>query len=82
PAAVFEQSFRINDGVDSRWTPIYHIDRKRKVTFKFLSDDIPNPRALFFIHGRRYICEKITATFTEDGMSQLLKGEFWPLLDD
>lgn len=36
---------------------------------------------LFFVRGKRYVCEKITATFTENGMSQLLKGEFWPLLD-
>lgn len=80
--AVYSRSMRINDGEDPRWQPFHNIDRTRKVTFKFLSDDIPNPRALFYIHGRRYICEKITATFTEDGMSQLLKGEFWPLLDD
>lgn len=80
--AIYGRSLRINDGADTRWVPYYNIDRTRKVTFKFLADDIPNPRALFFIHGRRYVCEKITATFTEDGMSQLLKGEFWPLLDD
>lgn len=82
PSAFYAFSLRINDPNDQRWTPYYSIDRTRKVTFKFLSDDIPNPRAMFYIHGRRYICEKITATFTEDGMSQLLKGEFWPLLDD
>lgn len=63
-------------------TPLYNPDKKRKFSFSFISDNIPNPRALFFIKGRRYICEKITATFTDDGMSQLLKGEFWPLLDD
>lgn len=82
PVRVFSQSLRINGGEDDRWMRYHQIDRTRKVTFKFLADDIPNPRALFHIHGRRYICEKITATFTEDGMSQLLKGEFWPLLDD
>ncbi len=82
PAAVYEKSLRINDACNPRWSPFYNIDRTRKVTFKFLSADIPNPRALFYIRGRRYICEKITATFSEDGMSQLLKGEFWPLLDD
>ena len=79
--AVYSRSMRINDGEDPRWMPYYSIDRTRKVTFKFLADDIPDPRAMFFVHGRRYICEKITATFTEGGMSQLLKGEFWPLLD-
>lgn len=51
-----------------------------KMKVSFLSDTIPNPRAVFFIHGQRYVCEKITATFTEDGMSQLLKGEFYPIV--
>lgn len=82
PSLLFDRNLRINECSDQRWIPFYEIDRTRKVTFKFLADDIPDPRALFFIHGRRYVCEKITATFTEDGMSQLLKGEFWPLLDD
>ncbi len=32
--------------------------------------------------SKRYICEKITATFhTENGMSQLLKGIFYPVKD-
>ncbi len=79
--AWFGSTLRINEGDDPRWTPYHQIDRTRKVTFKFLADDIPDPRAVFYIKGRRYICEKITATFAEDGMSQLLKGEFWPLLD-
>ena len=37
-------------------------------------------RSVFHIRGKRYICEKITATFTEkNGMSQLLKGVFYPM---
>lgn len=58
------------------------VDPKQKFKVSFLSDTIPNPRAIFFIRGQRYVCEKITATFTEDGMSRLLKGEFYPLADD
>lgn len=58
------------------------VDPRQKFKFSFLSDTIPNPRSIFNIAGHRYVCEKITATFTEDGMSQLLKGEFYPLLDD
>lgn len=57
-------------------------DPKQKYVFSWLSDTIPNPRAIFHIRGKRYLCEKITATFTEKGMSQLLKGEFYPLLDN
>lgn len=58
------------------------IDARQKFRFSWLGSEIPNPRAVFIIRGKRYICEKITATFTDHGMSQLLKGEFYPLLDD
>lgn len=58
------------------------IDSRQKFKFSFLSDSIPNPRSIFNIQGKRYICEKITATFTENGLSQLLKGEFYPLLEE
>lgn len=58
------------------------INPKQKFKFSWLGSEIPNARAIFNIRGKRYICEKITATFTEHGMSQLLKGEFYPLLDD
>lgn len=57
------------------------INPKRKYKFSWIGKSIPNPRAIFTIKGHRYLCEKITATFTEDGMSQLLKGEFYPVLD-
>lgn len=57
------------------------INARQKFKFSWIGNDIPNPRAIFHIRGKRYLCEKITATFTEDGMSQLLKGEFYPLLD-
>lgn len=57
------------------------IDPKRNTAFKFLSDTIPNVRAVFNIHGKKYVCEKITATFTEQGMTQLLKGEFYPIVE-
>lgn len=74
-------NLRLNDRSNPKRTAFHNIDQTRKVTFKFLSDDIPDPRALFYIRGRKYICEKITATFSGSGMSQLLKGEFFPLLD-
>lgn len=76
---VLPFNFRINDPKSSRYKAPHDIDTSTKVTFKFLADSIPNPRALFFIQGRRYVCEKITATFTDNGMSQLLKGEFYPV---
>ena len=61
---------------------LHSIDKRKKYKFSWLSDYIPDARAVFHIRGRRYLCEKITATFTENGMSQLLKGEFYPILED
>lgn len=58
------------------------INPSQKFKFSWISSDLPDPRAIFNIRGQRYVCEKITATFSTDGMSQLLKGEFYPLLED
>jgi hypothetical protein len=47
-----------------------------------LADKLPNVRAVFHINGQRYICEKLTATFTDGyGMSQLVKGVFYKIAD-
>lgn len=56
------------------------IDPEHKYTFKFLSDNVPNVRALYHIGGKDYICSKLTTTFNEFGRSQLIKGEFYRVL--
>lgn len=68
------------DGRDAINYPAYNVDLKKKYTFSFLSDKVPNPRAIFHIDGFRYICEKITATFTEQGLSKKMKGIFYKLI--
>lgn len=73
-------SLRLNDTKSQKRKIIHKIDTKSKSTFKFIADTMPDVRAVFLIRGKRYICEKITATISDDGMSQLFKGEFWPLL--
>lgn len=75
-------SMRLNNRYSNRRRIVHQIETKQKTTFKFLSDNIPDPRAVFFIRGKRYVCEKMTATFTENGMSQLIKGVFYPILED
>ena len=60
----------------------HEIDNSKKYTFSFFADVIPDPRALFFIEGGKYVCEKITATFHENtGKSQLLKGVFYRVME-
>ena len=75
-------SLRINDRQIRRGQIIHNIEPKMKTTFKFLSDNIPDVRSVFLIRGKRYVCEKMTATFTENGMSQLIKGVFYPIVED
>ena len=73
------------EGNDQQGVPlkyIYSIDNRKRYTFSFLADEIPNPRALFYIEGSRYVCEKITATFHEGtGKSQLLKISCFRVLE-
>lgn len=56
---------------------IIPIDGKKKYVFSWLSDEIPDVKSEFYIWGKRFLCEKISTTFTEDGRSKLLKGEFY-----
>lgn len=79
-AQHYDLSLRLDDGDFSRYAVGYRIDPTRKYTFKWIADTIPNPRALFYMRGKQYVCAQITATFTENGMSQLLKGEFYPVI--
>lgn len=53
------------------------IDGRVKYTVKFIADNVPDVGSVFLISGQQFLCKKITATFTEKGMSQMLKGEFY-----
>lgn len=57
--------------IDPRY--LYHIS--------FLSSDIPNVRGVYEFDGKRYLCQRLTARFTNEGMSQLIEGEFFPIID-
>ena len=52
----------------------YWVNQRRKYTFSFLSDTVPEVRSIFLIHGKKYLAEKITATLSaETGVSQVMK---------
>lgn len=81
--STFPFSLRLNDKFSGSHKPVYNIHTDRKYKFKFLyNEGIPDVRALFFIHGKRYIAEKITASFSENGVSQLMQLEAWQLIDE
>jgi len=56
------------------------IEGKQKYKYSFISSSIPNPRAVFYIQGQRYLCSQLTVSFKEDGRSQLIKGVFYKIL--
>ena len=53
------------------------IDGRVKFTVKFIANNIPDVGSVFIISGQQFLCKKITATITERGISQMLKGEFY-----
>lgn len=80
---IEENPYSLNlQGEGSLQAGLYHaINPKVKSQFKFLAQSIPDPRSIFIIKGKKYLCEKITATFHTEGMSQLLTGEFYPVVE-
>lgn len=61
----------------------HRIDQTIKYTFSFLLEDgvIPNVQSVFCIHGKKYLAEKITATFSGEGISQLVKMVAYRIID-
>lgn len=59
----------------------FSFDVKVKYTFKFLSKQMPDPRDIFIIRGKRYGCEKIEASVSVDGFDELMTGYFYEMTD-
>lgn len=56
------------------------IDALTKYEIKFIANDIPDVGSIFEIKGQLFLCKKISATISENGMSQMLKGEFYKII--
>lgn len=54
-------------------TSAHKVDHTQKFTFTFIADAVPDVRSIFLIHGKKYLAEKITATISENGLSQQMK---------
>lgn len=67
---------------DGKFAGIPKLNTHRKFEFSFISDSLPDVKSLFLIRGHFYVCEKLTATFSKNGMSQKIKGSFWRLIAD
>ena len=70
-------SLRLDDGVMKTLASNYAVDGKTTYQFKFLTDELLDPQRVYIIHGKRYLCKKLTYSFREEGRSKLVKGEFY-----
>lgn len=73
--------YSLNPGTDKSANAgiFVDIDKRIKYSFQFIMDKVPDVRAIFIIRGKRYLCEKLTVRFSNNGMSHLIKGEFYRL---
>lgn len=55
-------------------------DTSIKLCVSFVSDNILKPDTFFLIRNKKYVCEKIELTITEEGVSPLKKGYFYEAL--
>ena len=79
-----EVSLRLNNaayGMGKRLRDAKKIDCLHKYEVEFISDTLPQVRAVFIIHGKRYLCAQIKTDIDEQGMSQLKKGTFFRILE-
>ena len=70
-----------SDSSVSSYVSLPPLDESILYRFKFLGITIPSPTSIFLINGQRFACRRITAHFTVDGMSELLEGEFYRIID-
>ena len=56
------------------------IDTHKKYEFDFLSDRLPNVRAIFNIKGKKYLCAQIKLDIDENGLSQMKRGVFYRII--
>ncbi|MBQ9751454.1 MAG: hypothetical protein IJV81_01310 [Paludibacteraceae bacterium] len=57
------------------------VDETKLYRYKFLAKTLPSPTSVFLIKGKRYACLKLTAQITVKGMSELVEGEFYEIID-
>ena len=56
------------------------VDAHDLISFKFITDDIPDPSKIFIFHNKRYICKKIEMNVTDDGIDKEKTGYFNEIL--
>lgn len=54
-----------------------HAVTRTKLCISFLDDGIVDPEAIFVINNKKYVCEKIEYSISENGIDKIKKGYFY-----
>lgn len=73
----FDFSLKSENSVFSKFA--FDIDPSARYNIAFLADSLPDVNKIYLIRGKKYVCEKLTVSMTDKGMSSLIKGVFWRL---
>ena len=55
------------------------VDAHDLISFKFITDDIPDPSKIYVFNNKRYICEKVEMNVTDDGIDKEKTGYFYEI---
>ncbi len=61
----------------SRFPATTTVDAHNLQTIKFITDDIPDPSLVYIFRGKRYICQKVELSVSDDGISPEKTGYFY-----
>ncbi|GHT26154.1 hypothetical protein AGMMS4957_21630 [Bacteroidia bacterium] len=55
------------------------IDTTREYTFKFISKEKLDPKAIFVINNKEFACKQLKYSIDENGMDSIIQGVFYPV---
>lgn len=70
-----------NSSEITEYRNIPQVDETKLYRYNFLAKTLPSATSIFLIKGKRYACLRMTAHFTNTGMSELIEGEFYEIVD-
>ena len=81
PFLQFPYTLTPEDSSIQSYASLPKVDETKLYRYKFLAKTLPSPTSVFLIKGKRYACLKLTAQITVKGMSELVEGEFYEIID-
>ena len=57
------------------------IDAHNQIVVKFLSKNLPNPKNIFVFANKPFLCSKIEAEVSDDGIDEMMTGYFYEITD-